>query len=122
MYIRKIFLPLAVVFVITFSSCYYDNEETLYPVLNASCDTTAVTYSITIAALMNSNCTSCHSGSTASGSISLTSYSGVKSNITAVVGSIKHTGTYFTMPPGGSLSACSISQLDIWVRNGMPNN
>jgi hypothetical protein len=26
------------------------------------------------------------------------------------------------MPPGGSLSACELSQFEKWIADGMPNN
>jgi hypothetical protein len=117
-----IYLATIALFLLFFVSCYYDNEEALYPSLNTSCDTMNVTYSVTIALILSNNCTGCHSGATPSGAISLTSYANVVAKVTNVAGSIKHTGTFSPMPPGNKLKVCSISQFDIWVRNGMPNN
>lgn len=113
-------------FILTFVSCYYDSEEALYPQLSTSCDTINVTFSGTIVPVLNNNCYSCHSNSTAAdygNNIHLQNYDDVVSNIDRVIGSVKHTTGFSPMPKnGGSLKSCSIDQLDIWVRNGMPNN
>jgi hypothetical protein len=105
-----------------FFSCYYDNEEALYPSLNNSCDTTNVTFSGTIVPILNDNCYSCHSNTTASfgGNIRLETIEDVKTNSTKIIVSIKQTGAK-PMPPNGKLRACSIIQFDIWIKNGMPN-
>ena len=107
-------------------SCYYDNEEALYPTYNSTCDTTNVTYSVTIVSILSNNCYSCHSGSTAASSgnnIRLDSYAGVSARNAAISGSINHTGTYSPMPKGGGkLKACSLTQFDLWVSKGMINN
>ncbi len=115
--------------IITFlfiTSCYYDNEEALYPVLNSGCDTLSVTFTGTIVPILNSSCYSCHSNGSAASSgngILLENYSDVKSNAAAVSGSIKHTGGYSPMPKnGGKLKNCSITQFDLWVQKGMLNN
>ena len=120
---KRYFLPIFIIFVIVFASCYYDNEEALYPSYNSTCDTTNVTYSGTIVPILNNNCNTCHGGATPQGSVSLTTYAEVVAKITAVIGSIKHTGTYSPMPKGGGkLKDCSIMQFDIWIRKGMLNN
>ncbi|MCX6333589.1 MAG: hypothetical protein NT092_04705 [Bacteroidia bacterium] len=107
-------------------SCYYDNEEALYPSVNSSCDTINVTFSGKITSMLASNCLSCHSNSMAASAgngIRLQDYADVKAKITPITGSVKHTGTYSPMPKnGGSLNACLITQLDIWVKNGALNN
>jgi hypothetical protein len=122
---KRSFITVAVIaiFLLFFISCYYDNEEALYPTLNSSCDTTNVTFSGTIAPMLNNNCYSCHSDATASfgAGIHLQSFSDVVTNSARVVAAIKQTGPY-PMPPGGKLNSCSVTQYDIWVRNGMPNN
>lgn len=126
MYIKKLFLALTAVTALLLSSCYYDNVETLYPVLSSSCDTTAVTFSASIAPILSASCLSCHSNATAASfgsNIKLESYADVKTNAVGLAGSIKQTGSYSPMPKnGGKLNACSIQKFDIWVRNGMLNN
>lgn len=111
------------IFLLSFISCYYDNEEALYPTLNNACDTTNVTFSGTISLILSNNCNSCHSNANASfgGGIHLEAIADVITNSSRVVAAIKQTGP-FPMPPGGKLNSCSIAQFDIWVRNGMPNN
>ena len=108
------------------ASCYYDNEEALYPSVNAPCDTANVTFSGKIVPLLADNCLSCHSNATAASAgngIRLENYADVQSRATAISGSINHSGTYSPMPKNGSkLKSCLITQFDIWVRNGTPNN
>ena len=119
----KYLLPLFILFVVFITSCYYDNEEALYPTLNSACDTTNVTYSITIAPILSSNCTSCHSGSVPSGSISLSGYANVQTVASSglLMNALKGTGVP-VMPTSGPLSACKISQVQIWIRKGILNN
>jgi hypothetical protein len=124
---RYYWLPVfALLIILMAGSCYYDSEEALYPVLNSGCDTTSVTFSGKIVPLLANNCLSCHSNATAASSgngIRLENYADVKSRATAVAGSINHTGPYSPMPKnGGKLNNCLLSQFDIWVRTGMPEN
>ncbi|MBP1666716.1 MAG: hypothetical protein H6Q23_1576 [Bacteroidetes bacterium] len=111
---------------ITLLSCYYDNEEALYPSPGSSCDTANVTFSAKISNILADNCLSCHSNATAASAgnnIRLQDYIDVKARTTAIAGSIKHTATYSPMPKnGGKLKACSITMVDIWIRNGAPEN
>ena len=107
-------------------SCYYDNEEALYPTLSTSCDTSNVTFSGTVVPILNNNCYSCHANNTAAASennIRLENYADVLARAVNIAGSVKHTGTYPPMPKnGGMIKACYIEQFDIWVKNGMLNN
>lgn len=106
-----------------FISCYYDNEEALYPALSTSCDTTNVTYNGTIDPILNSYCTGCHSGSLPSGGITLTDYASVAALASsgALMNALTGNGVPL-MPPSGSLSPCKIGQFQIWIRDGAPNN
>lgn len=107
-------------------SCYYDNEEALYPYLSTGCDTSNVTYTGKIVPLLENNCLSCHSHAAAASlgnNIHLESYADVKALTTSIAGAINHTGSFSPMPKnGGKLSSCLINQFDIWVRNGALNN
>lgn len=104
-----------------FSSCYYDNEEDLYPTLSGPCDTLNVNFSSKIAPLLNDNCLSCHSNANSEfgGGVKLQDLQDVKNMSGAVFAAITHTGPV-PMPPGGKLSQCSIDLFGIWIRNGMP--
>jgi uncharacterized alpha/beta hydrolase family protein len=125
---KRIFLSVTVLiaFILFFSSCYYDNEEALYPDLNQSCDTNNVTFNSTIVPLLSDYCYSCHSNATAAAAgnnIRLEDYSDVVSYAVRIQGSIKHAGSYSPMPKnGGMLKACQITQFDVWISGGMLNN
>jgi len=107
-------------------TCYYDNEEYLYPELNNACDTTSVTFSSTISVILSNNCLSCHSNSTAANfgnNIRIEDYTDVKTQSLKILGSLKHESGFFPMPKGGAkLNDCLISQFGIWVNNDAPNN
>lgn len=107
-------------------SCYYDNEEALYPTLGGNCDTLNISFSKNIAPMLANNCLSCHSNTTAAvagGNIKLQDYADVKLLAASVAGSIKHTGAYSPMPKnGGMLSDCLITQFDKWVAGGYLQN
>ena len=111
------------VFSFFFVSCYYDNEEALYPALNSTCDTTNVTYNGTIVPILNNSCLTCHSNPSTGGSILLTSYAEVVASAPRITGSIKQLSGFSAMPKNSSkIKSCSITQWDIWVKKGMPNN
>jgi hypothetical protein len=107
------------------SSCYYDVEDQLYPPVG-SCDSSAVTYSGTVAPVLQSNgCTSCHSGGAPSGNISLASYSDVRivAQNGRLYGAISHTAGFAPMPQGGNkMSDCTINKIKAWIDAGAPNN
>lgn len=94
--------------------------------VSAGCDTSNVTYSKTIAGILQTNCTGCHSGSAPSGGgIDLSTYSGVliQANNGKLWGDVGHLSGYNAMPLGGSmLSACDLSKIRVWIRAGAPNN
>jgi hypothetical protein len=106
-----------------FSSCYNDNSATLYPA--GACDTTNITFTANVLPIINANCTGCHSGSTPAGNISLTNYSDVVASLNSgrLMGSIRHESGYSPMPKGGNkLSNCELAKIEIWVKDGFPNN
>jgi hypothetical protein len=109
-----------------FASCYYDSEEALYPNLDNSCDTSAVTYSGSIAPMINDNCIGCHgsgSFSTSGGNIRIDGYADVSSQADRILGAIKHNPAFSPMPKGaGKLTDCQITMFEIWIRDGKPNN
>jgi hypothetical protein len=125
---KRILLSAVTFLIITlfFSTCYYDSEEALYPELSTSCDTTNVTFSGTIVPILSNNCYSCHSNKNAASSgnnIRLEDHADVKARNVAVSGSMKHSPAYVAMPKnGGKVKDCYITEFDIWVRKGMPNN
>ena len=115
----KILVPL--LFLCLFNSCYYDNEEELYP-NDAPCDTAAVSYSVQIKPIISNSCavSGCHvSGGTAG--FNLQTYSEIKSKV--------DDGSFMdrvivqqNMPPNEDLSSCELEQLKTWLNEGAPNN
>lgn len=105
------------------TGCYYDKEEVLYP--STACDTSAVTYSMSVVPVLSANCISCHGGSTPSAAIRLDTYAGVKQQVDngRLLGAINHEASYSAMPKGGNkLSVCNIAKIRIWVAGGGLNN
>jgi hypothetical protein len=124
---KRLFIFSAIALISYFiGSCYYDNEEALYPQLDTNCDTTNVTFSVTIVKIMSDNCYSCHSNANAAtwgNNVRLEDYPDVSVDAPHIQGAIKHEPGHNPMPKnGGKISDCSITQFDIWVRNGTPNN
>ncbi|MBK9177147.1 MAG: hypothetical protein IPM46_12605 [Flavobacteriales bacterium] len=93
---------------------------------DAACDTLNVTYSGTIAPIINSRCITCHSSGSPSGGINLTQWSVVNGLAMdgRLEGSIRRLGDpYISMPPSGPiLSDCRIRQVQLWIAQGAPNN
>ena len=67
----------------------------------------------------------CHNSVSPSASIDLSSYDGIVAavNTGRLLGAINQESGYSPMPKNSDkLSACFISQISIWINNGMPNN
>ena len=116
------------IFVLTASlltSCYYDNEEELYPGSGVPCDTTGVTYGNSVAPLMASNCNGCHSEASPAGNIVTSTYDGLRSAVNSGIlrKAINHESGAAPMPQGGNkLSACDLAKVDAWINQGAPQN
>jgi hypothetical protein len=116
-------LILVTVLSLLFSGCYYDVEEELYPV-NGVCDTSNVTYTSSIAPMLNQHCNSCHSGAAPSGNIDLSNYTNVKlyADDGSLYGSMSHNPNWSQMPQGGNkLDDCSLLKVKTWIDHGTPN-
>ena len=89
------------------------------------CDTTKFKYSADISVLINTYCLGCHAGIAPSGSINLSTYSGVFTVAASgrLVGAVSHAPSYSPMPKNAAkLSVCQITQIRKWVNSGAPNN
>ena len=125
-----IMISLIITAALSNGSCYYDNEEELYPEGSIPCDTSGVTYSGTVWPVINDNCTNCHSGASPSGNIPLENYDDVVASgiipagqYGSLYGVITHHSGNTPMPENNSkLSDCTIKQIDIWINAGMPDN
>lgn len=107
-----------------YSSCYYDNEQYLYPNNTQPCDTSDVTYSQSIAPITSANCNICHNKTVLSGNVVTDNY--LDLSIVALNGkllrAVEWTGPY-QMPKGGNkLPSCDLSKIRVWVLSGAPNN
>ena len=107
------------------SSCYNDNEEDLYlkyPTSSA-CDTTAVTYSTSVAPIFATYCNGCHGGGNPSVNIATDNYDAVVAHMDRIKGCVHHESGFSAMPKDSSpLSTCDLAKIDIWIRDGMQNN
>jgi hypothetical protein len=124
---KKIIFIISVLFAIVFviNSCYYDNEEDLYKYTVTPCDTTNITYSAKIAPLLQSQCSGCHSTSSASAGIAMDNYTSLKVIIDngKFWGAINQSSGYSPMPKGGmKMTDCNLTIIKIWLDAKAPNN
>ena len=126
MNMKRLFIFIATISIFSsfFFSCYYDNEEALYPNI-IPCDSINVTFSGSITPILSNNC-SCHSNINAAkvgNKIFLENYNDVSAHIDHILPSIKHDPQHIPMPnSGGKINDCYIKTFDRWVKIGMPNN
>lgn len=87
-----------------------------------NCDTSDFTFAKTIEPLIKTNCYGCHSGSSPSGGVMLTSYVEIKTQ--ALNGNLVNTTKRTTkpMPPSYALKACEVENIVKWVNAGAPQN
>ncbi|MCA6364460.1 MAG: hypothetical protein IM638_15590 [Bacteroidetes bacterium] len=109
----------------TFSGCYYDNMEEMYPalILNNNCDTTiAPTYSGKISEIMTNSCISCHNPGSGNPYV-LDNYQGVRTVGLSgqLVGAVYQQAGFQAMPPSGPpLDECQKTLIRKWVQAGCP--
>ena len=117
---KHLFIILITVFILSplFFSCYYDNEEVLYP--SFECDTTNITYNNTISNIMGNYCISCHNPTVHNGNVSLTTYTDVVKFAPRITPAIHHTGLFPMPQNSGKLNDCLLNQWDFWISGGMP--
>ncbi|HEX8427757.1 hypothetical protein [Hymenobacter sp.] len=109
------------------TACASENGEDQTPDAPPAptCNTANVTYALTVAPLLQKNCTSCHNSNFAGGRINLSTYDQVRTVALSgrLMGSVDHEAGYSPMPKGGTkLDDCDISQLRKWVTDGAVNN
>jgi hypothetical protein len=111
-------------FSFSLSGCYFDKENELYPTA-ANCDTAGViTYSHSIAPVMEANCNVCHNKSNASGDVITDNYDDL--SIHALDGhlwsAVNWTGASH-MPKGGEkLPECDLTKIKKWIDAGSLHN
>ena len=123
--LTKVFLPILVLtfFLISFSGCYYDKAQLLYPNTNATVDCSLISAKFTadIKPIITQKCAiaGCHDDVSAAGGSVLMTYAQISSskdriNIRAVIDK--------TMPASGPLSIDERSKIKCWINAGTPNN
>jgi len=124
----KKFLILLGIFAFSLQSCYYDNEEELYPQYSIDCKTTNVSFSNDVQKIIDSRCIGCHNNSnysTIGGGVPLEGYENLKTSADngGLLGSITHDSEYSKMPKGSSkMDDCKIEQIKNWIEEGTKNN
>jgi mono/diheme cytochrome c family protein len=119
----------ALLFTAFAGACSRENKEALTATpTNPGCDTTNVTYKLTIQPLTNQYCAvaGCHTTDARASGYDLSSYADMKRTADAgsLLGSIRHDSKYSPMPRGTTdkLSDCEIAKYAKWVAAGAPNN
>ena len=122
---RKIInIGLLTIALVWLQSCYWDNEEDLYPVV-ADCDTTNVTYSGTVAIILDDNCVSCHNSSFSQGGVVVDNYDDLKIVVDngRFWGAINHEGGFSPMPQNlPKLPECELKKIRTWINEGASDN
>ena len=87
------------------------------------CDTTHFAFKKNVWPIINTNCKSCHSGSSANKGIRLEDYSTIsfEAKSGGLINAINGYGVK-RMPPTGSLTPCNIKVIENWVNNKYPDN
>ena len=112
-----IYGAMAVFTLALFNSCYYDNEENLYP---GGCDITDLKYT-DILPIFENNCYACHGNGQRQGDIDLGSYAKLKTyaDVGTLFCAINHGDGCSPMPQGSpKIDQCSIDQIEAWIKDG----
>ena len=117
----KTTLALLMGIMILFPACSSDSEDEVAP----DCNLENVTYSATIAPIMQQHCNSCHAVANPSAGIVTANYEGLK--VIALdgrlTGAVNHEQGFSPMPQGqAKLPQCPRDQIAVWVDDGAPEN
>ena len=107
-----------------FQACSWDNEEELYPVAG-DCDTTNVTYSGTVASILDASCVSCHNSTFAQAGVVVDNHADLKVVVDngRFWGAINHEDGYSPMPQGlPKLPDCDLKKIRTWIDEGAMDN
>ena len=120
---HRIFKGFILISIVTITSCYYDNEETLYP--PTECMTTNMSYQADVSPIISNNCLVCHSAAAHLGDIILEGYTEVKKYVDSgqLMGAINHEDGFSPMPSEApKLDDCSIEKIESWIADGALDN
>jgi hypothetical protein len=120
--ILSVSLLLVVIVSLSWSGCYQDSLEDIFPTTySGKCDTDSVTYANFIKPLIDSRCRGCHKAGNTSGGVNLDDYSSLR--VVALngrlLGAIGHTPPYKPMPRNGTkLDSCTFKKVEAWINDG----
>ncbi|WP_020567368.1 hypothetical protein [Neolewinella persica] len=124
--IRQLVLSLLSGLLLT--ACYYDNEEDLFQYVDqgsADCAVMTAEFTADIVPILTAYCNRCHRDGRTDGNVNLEGYDRVSpyANDGSLLGAAKHEAGYFAMPPsGGTIPACDLQKLTVWIEAGALNN
>jgi hypothetical protein len=104
-------------------SCTYDSRGAIDPIVE--CDSTNVTYELSIKPILIRDCIACHSGPSPDGGLDYENYGNVQSVALdgRLAGAINHLPGYVPMPPfTPKLSDCDLRKIEKWLALGALNN
>lgn len=91
----------------------------------AGCDTSNVTYSMSIWPIMENKCQGCHTGASPQGGIPINNYNEVFALVSngSLAAVVNHLPGYTAMPYNAAqLPQCQLDMIRIWIEGGAPNN
>ena len=105
-------------------ACSSENKQDLFNTggITDSCDTTSVTYSGTVKAILTNGCaiSSCHDTGTKQSGYDFSTYNDAMTGANRILARSNNSSN--PMPPGGLLPECERLQVQLWVQDGAPNN
>ncbi|MEY4851918.1 MAG: hypothetical protein RIS99_313 [Bacteroidota bacterium] len=107
------------------SSCYYDNEEELYPNTNVPCDSVVVSFKTDVDPILQNYCVGCHNANNPGGGYIYDTYADTKNSVDdgTLLGVTNHYTGFSSMPKGGSkLPSCELGKIRNWINEGALNN
>ena len=120
---NKYIIPVCLI-LLFLSSCYYDNEEELYPSISGlQCDTSDVSYVNDIKPIIIGHCYYCHDNEHAAlygDHVFLEDYDDLMQAVEdgSFYGSVSYSGDFVTMPEDYQLDSCDLKKIDAWIKRG----
>ncbi|MBK8556429.1 MAG: cytochrome c [Lewinellaceae bacterium] len=111
---KKTILPLIATVLFSLAACKKES----------TCDTSNITYTNSVKAIFEQNCSSsgCHDSGSINGSLASYTDALQMTQQGRMIGAIKHQSTFAAMPQGASkLDDCTINQIEAWITGGTPN-
>ncbi|KAA3651745.1 MAG: hypothetical protein DWP98_02420 [Bacteroidetes bacterium] len=91
----------------------------------SQCDTTNVTFTLSVSPIIKSNCQGCHNGVNPGGGIVLTNYTEIKNQVVSgkLDGAVNHRPGFIPMPYNQpKLNDCNLFKINKWINEGALNN